>query len=78
MDVQVRRKGGADVQDAVLRKDSPKGSVQLTRTVADFLSDRQSGRADFEYRTRLLRVLSADAWHDWQGASGTNLSVYFS
>ena len=75
--VQVRRVGrDDDIQEARLTRTQPQAFVLLSRTVADFLSDRATGRSTFEWRRRLLRASSADKWSDWAPETGSALSVY--
>ena len=60
-----------------LTKAAPSGSVLLSRTVADFVSDRAPGRNVFCYRRRLVRILRVDEWGPWQEATGSATSVFF-
>ncbi|HEY2292734.1 MAG TPA: hypothetical protein VGM86_18690 [Thermoanaerobaculia bacterium] len=77
LEVQIRRAGSASSEKVKLSRAQPRGQVLLSRTVADFLSDRATGRSAFEYRRRLLRLTSADPWGDtWQSESGSILTVY--
>lgn len=76
IDVEVRRAGSTDTEDARLTREAPRSQVLLSRTVADFLGDRATGRSAFEWRRRLLRVSRPDDWSDWRAESGDTLSVY--
>lgn len=76
LEVEVRRKGSAVIEEVRLTRQSPSGSVLLSRTVADFVSDRAVGRSTFEYRQRPLRVTHADDWSPWREETGSALSVF--
>lgn len=76
LEVEVRRLGSTAVEEVRLTKQVPAGAVLLSRTVADFISDRATGRSTFEYRTRALRLTRADGWGDWKPETGSALSVF--
>jgi hypothetical protein len=76
LEVEIRRPGSPSSEKVRLTRAQPHAQALLSRTVADFLSDR-AGRSAFEYRRRLLRRTSADAWSDpWQQETGSSLTVY--
>jgi hypothetical protein len=76
VEVEVRRPGSLDVEEAQLTREHPESHVLLSRTVADFISDRATGRSNFQSRSRLLHTTSSGPWTDWRDESGNNLSVY--
>jgi len=76
IEVEVRRAGSADLQEARLTRDRPESFVLLSRTVADFISDRATGRSVFEWRRRLLYTTKAGDWSEWEPETGSSLSVY--
>jgi hypothetical protein len=76
VEVEIRRPGSEQIEEARLTRDAAESHVLLSRTVADFLSDRATGRSKFEWRRRLLRTASSDPWSDWGEETGNSLSVY--
>jgi hypothetical protein len=76
IEVEVRRMGKSDVEEASLSRDRPLSHVLLTRTVADFLADGAAGRSNFQWRRRLMRTTAADPWSEWVDDSGASISVY--
>jgi hypothetical protein len=77
IEVEVRRPGSVDVEETRLTRKKPESRVLLSRTVADFISDRATGRSNFQFRSRLLHTTSSDPWPtDWRDESGNSLSVY--
>ncbi|MET0287336.1 MAG: hypothetical protein ABW352_22820, partial [Polyangiales bacterium] len=78
LEIEVRRKGSVQVEELRLSVENPSGVALLSRTVADFVSDRAVGRSVFEYRQRVNRTTSADAWSDWREESGSAASIYLS
>ncbi|HWT25188.1 MAG TPA: hypothetical protein VN213_16920 [Solirubrobacteraceae bacterium] len=76
IEVEIRRPGSGEVEEARLTRDRPESHVLLSRTVADFLADRATGRSKFEWRRRLLRAASSDPWSEWHEETGNGLSVY--
>lgn len=77
VEIELRRRGAPDAEEVRLTRAAPRGSALLSRTVADFISDRAVGRSVFEVRRRLLRVASADGWSEWTEETGAAVSVYF-
>jgi hypothetical protein len=75
-EVEVRRFGSDLVEEARLTRQTPSGAVLLSRTVADFISDRAVGRSTFEYRQRTVHITRADDWTPWRQESGKNMSVF--
>ena len=78
IEVEVCRKGSDLIEEVRLTRQAPQGFVLLSRTVADFVSDRATGRSKFEYRQRILRNTSADKWSEWSEETGSALSIYLS
>jgi hypothetical protein len=77
VEVQVRRPASPDdVESARLTFAKPQSAVLLSRTIADFIADRATGRSTFQWRRRLLRTTRSDPWSEWQQDTGNNLSVY--
>lgn len=76
LEVEVRRKGSSLIEEVRLTRQAAAGSVLLSRTVADFVSDRSVGRSTFEYRQRALRLTRADEWSPWREETGSALSVF--
>jgi hypothetical protein len=76
LEVEVRRKGSTAIEEVRLTRQAPAGSVLLSRTVADFVSDRSVGRSTFEFRQRALRVARADEWSPWREETGSAVSVF--
>jgi hypothetical protein len=76
LEVEVRRAGTDAVEEVKLTRDKPRDRVLLSRTVADFVSDRATGRSKLQYRRRVLRIVRAEAWSDWTDESGTSLTVF--
>lgn len=76
LEVEVRRGGGGASEEVKLSKQVPRAPVLLSRTVADFVSDRATGRTQFEYRTRVIRMTRADEWTAWKSDSGNGLTVF--
>jgi hypothetical protein len=76
VEVEISRPGSRDVEEAQLTREHPQSHVLLSRTVADFISDRATGRSNFQFRSRLLHTTSSGPWTDWHDESGNNLSVY--
>jgi hypothetical protein len=76
LEVEIRRLGSSVVEEVRLSRQAPTGTVLLSRTVADFVSDRANGRTSFEYRQRILRLTQADPWQAWRPDSGSVLNVY--
>jgi hypothetical protein len=76
IEVEVRRAGSTASEEVRLTRQAPAGSVLLSRTVADFVSDRATGRSTFEYRQRVLRVTRAEEWSPWRSETGSAASVF--
>ncbi|MGE4054167.1 MAG: hypothetical protein AB7F99_05155 [Vicinamibacterales bacterium] len=76
IEIELRRLGSNVVEEVRLTRDQATGPVLLSRTVADFISDRAVGRSTFEYRLRVVRLTRADAPTEWQQESGRHLSVF--
>jgi len=76
MEVEVRRKDSSLIEEVRLTRQATTGSVLLSRTVADFVSDRSTGRSVFEFRQRALRPTRADDWSPWREESGSALSIF--
>lgn len=76
IEVEVRRLGASTVEEVRLTRAGPSGSVLLSRTVADFISDRSTGTSVFEYRQRLIRLTQAEEWTKWKPESGSAVSVF--
>ncbi|HEY5953635.1 MAG TPA: hypothetical protein VIT18_04670, partial [Terrimicrobiaceae bacterium] len=76
IEVEVRRKDSSSLEEVRLTRQAPSGTVLLSRTVADFVADRSSGRSTFEYRKRVLRLTRADDWSPWSEETGSALSVF--
>ena len=76
IEVEVRRKGSTVTEEVRLTRQAASGTVLLSRTVADFVSDRSVGRSTFEYRQRALRLTRADDWTAWREETGSALSVF--
>ena len=78
IEVEVRRLGSTAVDEVRLTKQTPTGVILLSRTVADFVSDRATGRSTFEYRQRALRLTRAEEWSNWRPETGSAVSVFLS
>jgi hypothetical protein len=78
VEVEVRRAGSTASEEVRLTRQAPAGAVLLSRTVADFVSDRATGRSTFEYRQRVLRVTRAEEWSPWRSETGSAVSVFLS
>jgi len=76
LEVEVRRKGSQVTEEVRLTRPAASGVVLLSRTVADFVTDRSVGRSTFEYRQRAVRLTRADAWTDWREETGSAVSVF--
>src|SRR6185436_17714497 len=76
VEVEVRRKGSQATEEVRLTRPAASGVVLLSRTVADFVTDRSVGRSTFEYRQRAVRLTRADAWTDWREETGSAVSVF--
>jgi len=76
LEVEVRRKGSQATEEVRLTRPAASGVVLLSRTVADFVTDRSVGRSTFEYRQRAVRLTRADAWTDWREETGSAVSVF--
>jgi hypothetical protein len=76
LEVEVRRKGSQVTEEVRLTRQAASGVVLLSRTVADFVTDRSVGRSTFEYRQRAVRLTRADAWTDWREETGSAVSVF--
>jgi hypothetical protein len=76
IEVEIRRPGSPNVEEVRLTPKKPEAQVLLSRTVADFISDRATGRSTFQWRSRLEHITSADTFSDWHEESGNALSVY--
>jgi hypothetical protein len=76
IEIEVRRKASPVIEEVRLTRQAASGVVLLSRTVADFVSDRSVGRSTFEYRQRALRLTRADDWTDWREETGSALSVF--
>ena len=78
IEVEIRRLGSTSIEEVRLTRQTPKGHVLLSRTVADFISDRTTGRSTFEYRQRILRLARAEEWSPWRSETGSAISIYLS
>ena len=76
IEVELRRAGSQSIEEVRLTKGSPQGAVLLSRTVADFVSDRANGRSSFEYRQRTLRFTRADEWTPWRPETGSAITIF--
>jgi hypothetical protein len=76
IEVEVRRLGSASSEEVRITRQAPSGSVLLSRTVADFISDRSTGTSTFEYRQRVIRLTRAEDWTPWRQETGSALSVF--
>jgi hypothetical protein len=60
-----------------LTAQSPSGAILLSRTIADFMSDRAASAKTFLYRRQLIRVAKADDPGPWREATSSEASVFF-
>jgi hypothetical protein len=76
IEVEVRRPGSDAIEEVRVTRQAPAGVALLSRTVADFVSDRATARSTFEYRQRNLRLTRADDWSPWRQETGSGVSVF--
>lgn len=76
IEIEVRRLGSNNIEEVNLSRQKPRGTVLLSRTVADFVTDRSTGRSVFEYRQRVQHRFRAEEPTAWRQETGSHLSVF--
>jgi len=77
VEVEVRRADNeVAIEEVRLTRDKPRGQVLLSRTLADFVSDRATAISRFKYRQRLLKITSPGGFGDWKEETGSSVTIY--